>query len=381
MSPNATVVACLLTLGLAQPLAGQHPGVFYPPPPASSYRITSNIRYGVVDTTSLFMDVYRPANTGRASPVLVFHTMGTQRQNSQYTAWARIAASKGLVGVIADLRPSKATEDFRAALSHLTTRAQEYGIDTAAITAFGASSNGYAVFRAVQDSSEHRVHAVIVYYSGSDVAELRRDLPVLYIRAGLDRPFVNAGIDSLVARALLQNAPLTVINHPSGHHGFEGTDDDAITVDLVEQTIGFVKRVTTPEYRAALIAGIGFAAAAAHVTAGDFAAASRAYADLVAGKPDDAMLRLAYGVALLGDRQYAKACSELGTLRGKGLGPRDLGLPAAQACLKMGDQELAMSWLKSIPSRFLPARVKDDPAFAELRHRADFNALFENPRS
>ena len=375
MLPRAVPFFGILLFGTVLPADAQEPGIRYPAPPASSWRVTSGIRYGASD--SVQMDVYRPANAPEQSPVLLFHTLGTQRQNAWYVAWARLAASKGVVGVIADLRSTAIAEDFRGALAYLVGHGRELGIDTAAIVAFGASSNGYNVFRTVQEQPDPRIKAVVVYYSGSDVTRLRRDLPVLYVRAGLDRPPVNAGLDSLVARALAQNAPITVVNFPAGHHGFDGTDDNAITRDLVEQTIEFVQRVTTPAYRAALAEGIGYAEAAAHVSTGDFTAAARAYGELVTRSPDDPRLRLSYGEALLGDRQFAKACTEFGSLKGKGLGPRDLGLPAARACLSAGDAELAMTWLKSIPKRFLPSRVKEDPAFAALWDRADFKALFE----
>jgi len=39
---------------------------------------------------------------------------------------------------------------------------------------------------------------------------------------------------------------------------------------------------------------------------------------MVAARPDDARLRLAYGEALLGDGQAATACSEFDKLRDKG---------------------------------------------------------------
>jgi dienelactone hydrolase len=371
----------MILLGQAPSAWSQAPGVLYPEPPPSSYRALQGVRFAAGDSEPLLVDIYRPAEAKRAAPVLVFHTMGTQRANAAYTAWARLVASKGLVGVIADLRPAKAAEDFRTLLAHLEAHALEYGVDTAAITAFGASSNGYNLFRTAEERPDPRLKAIIVYYSGSEVPRFRLDLPVLYVRAGLDRPPVNAGLDSLVARALAQNAPITVVNFPAGHHGFELTDDDAITRDLIEQTIQFVTRVTAPAYRAALNAGIGYAEAAAHVAMGDFTAAARAYADLVARNPDDPRLRLSYGEALLGDRQFATACREFESLKGKGLGPRDLGLPAARACLSMGDPARALTWLKTIPRRFLPARVKDDTAFAALANRAEFKALFEPAES
>ena len=366
-----------LLAGLAAaPLGAQPSGFFYPEPPASAVAVARDVRYGSADTATLRMDVYRPARGSGARPTLVFFTIGTQRANEAYVAWARIAASKGLVAVVADLRTTAFAEDFRALLSHLTARGADHGLDTAAIAVFGASSNGFNSFRIVQDPRETRVKASVVYYSGAEVTELRRDLPVLLVRAGLDRPLVNASIDTVVMRALAQNAPVTVINHAGGHHGFETTDDDVVTRELIDQTVDFVLRVTTPAYRAALAGAVGYATAAAQVAAGNFAAAAATYAGLVARTPDDARLRLSYGEALLGDRQFAAACAEMDKLRDKGLGPRDLGLTAARACLQKGDPDAAMAWLASIPKRFLPQRVKDEPVFAPLRDRADFQALF-----
>ena len=366
-----------VVLAVVPPAAAQEAAFFYPSPPPSAVAVSRDISYGAADTVVFRMDVYRPARRAPTRPALVFYTSGSQRDNPGYTAWARIAASKGVVAVLADLRPATAADDFRTLLGHLSARGAGYGIDTAAIAVYGASNNAFNVLPLVQDPRETRVTAAVIYYSGANVAEFRRDLPLLYVRAGLDRPFVNASIDSVVARALAQNAPITVINYPGGHHGFETTDDGVITRELIDQTIDFVKRVTAPAHRAALVASVGYATAAAHVAAGNFGGAAAEYARLVAAHPDEARLRLSYGEALLGDRQFARACEEFARLKDKGLGPREVGLPAAQACLQKGDPEVAMAWLSSIPRRYLPARVKDDPVLAPLRDRADFRALFE----
>ena len=97
-------------------------------------------------------------------------------------------------------------------------------------------------------------------------------------------------------------------------------------------------------------------------------------------RPDDARLRLSYGEALVGASQFAAACSVFDQLKNKGLGPRDLGLPAARACAQKGDGDAAIAWLRSIPSRCLPRDVQADPVFAPMRERADFKALFEAGR-
>src|SRR5262245_9172313 len=115
MSPRAILPLSILLPGMVLSVRAQEPGIYYPAPPASSWRVTAGIRYGTSD--SLVMDIYRPAHASQASPVLVFHTIGAQRQNPAYVAWARIAASKGVVGVLADLRPSAIAEDFRGAIT------------------------------------------------------------------------------------------------------------------------------------------------------------------------------------------------------------------------------------------------------------------------
>ena len=85
---------------------------------------------------------------------------------------------------------------------------------------------------------------------------------------------------------------------------------------------------------------------------------------------------LAYGEALLADSQFAAACAVFDTLRHKNLGARDRGLPAARACWMKGDGDAAIGWLKTIPTQYLPTEIETDPAFAALKDRADFHALF-----
>lgn len=80
---------------------------------------------------------------------------------------------------------------------------------------------------------------------------------------------------------------------------------------------------------------------------------------------------------MLGDAQYTTACVEFEKVKGKGLGPRDLGLPAARACLQKGDPDAAIAWLRTIPQRFLPPSVEKDAVFAPLQNREDFRALFK----
>jgi hypothetical protein len=372
----------LLTVAaLAVPFAAaaqQLPSFKYPEPPASAYRVLTNVPFRTGDTDPLHMDVYRSASGGRA-PTLIFFNQasGAQRANSFYVAWARIAASKGVTAIVPDLRPATAVQDFVALIEYLSRGpAEDTGIDPAAVAVYAGSGNVATALPIVQDRRSTRITSAVMYYGAAEIASFRPDLPVLFVRAGLDRPPLNRHIDSLVAKALSENAPLTLLNHAGGRHAFEILNDDDATRRVIDETIAFVKETTSAPYQAALRAGLAEATAAGHVTAGRTKEAVAGYAALVTSRPGDASLRLAYGEALLSNGDFAEACTEFEGLKGKGLGYRDLGLPAARACLQKGDAEAAIAWLKTIPQRFLPGSVQNDPVFAPLRERPDFRALF-----
>lgn len=363
---------------LASVAHAQQMRFYYPAPAAGAVTVSRGVSIGVPRLT---MDVHRPAGATRL-PALVFFNLSfgpVEGDDPFYTPWAQAAAANGVVAIRPIIRSDSARQDFTRLLDHLTARATDYGIDPNAIAVYAGSGNVFTALPIVEDPTMTRVKAAVMYYGSAPVTAFRRDLPLLFVRAGLDRPDVTTSITRLASLALSHNVPVTVLNDPGGHHAFEIVDDDAATRDAIERTVDFVKRTTAAAYQTALRASLPEATAAAHVAARNFAAASSIYRDLVTAKPDDSRLRLSFAEALLGDAKFAEACAQFAQLRGKGLGPRDLGLPAARACVQAGDQETAIGWLKSIPSRFLPRSVESDSAFTPLRARPDFRALFTPP--
>jgi dienelactone hydrolase len=369
------MITAALVLIAAPARAQSRPPAF--PEPAPGIRVSNDLVYASSGETTLRMDVYRP-RSGDAAPAFVFfiRAMGPERHQAVYDAWARAAASHGIAAVLPDLRTGHEVEDFDALLAHLDNHARALGLDANRIAVFAASGNVASAFPAFEDPKRTNIKAAVIYYGTGDVPEFRRDLPVLYVRAGLDRPSVNQAIVTLASRAVLANAPLTLVNHETGHHGFELVDSDAATTDTIERTLDFVTRATSPSYQAALHASMTEASAAAAVLAGRFGDAVTAYRALVAAHPDEERMRLSLGEALLGDRQFAAACAELGKLKGANLGARDLGIAAAESCALAGDADAAVAWIASIPPQFRPPDLANDPAFASLRGRADFQALF-----
>ena len=356
---------------------GQQPPTYAFPPPGAGISVTEDVVYGKSGDTALAMDVYKPApGSSTRRPALIFfnRAFGKDRKWDFYASWARTAASKGLVGVVPDLRSGSEVADFKLLLAHLERNASDYGIDGIAV--YAASGNVSAALPALQDPTLPSVKAAVIYYGAANIQQFRLDLPILYVRAGLDRPPLNEAIGTLASRAVGQNAPFTLLNYAGGHHGFEAVDDTDLTRQVIDETLTFVIHATSPPYQSALRASLGEATAAGYVQSGKFKEAAGEYAKMVAARPDDHRMRLAYGEALLGDRQYAAACAEFDKLRDKPLGPRDRGLPAAHACLMKGDPAAAVQWLNTIPARFLPSSIADDPRFAALKDREDFRALF-----
>lgn len=60
-------------------------------------------------------------------------------------------------------------------------------------------------------------------------------------RAGLDNPEFNDGIDRFVQLALSKNLTVEVVNHATGHHGFDIEDDNDRSREIIRRTIEFIK--------------------------------------------------------------------------------------------------------------------------------------------
>ena len=213
------------------------------PPPAPDIVVASDVEYGTSGTTRLAMDIYKPATARSAKlPALVFfnRATGVDRSGRFYSAWAKAAASNGVIGILPDLRDGTEAADFRMLLSFLERHAAEHGIDS--LTVYAGSGNVSTAFPVVEDPALTSIKAAIMYYGSATIERFRLDLPVLYVRAGLDRPPVNESIARLAALAISQNAPLTLVNHAGGHHAFEITDSNDATRQVIADTLDFVKR-------------------------------------------------------------------------------------------------------------------------------------------
>jgi hypothetical protein len=67
-------------------------------------------------------------------------------------------------------------------------------------------------------------------------------MPMLVVRAGRDEiATLNDALDRFVTRTLAANAPITVMNHPTGGHGFDNTNDEERSRQIIRSAIEFMR--------------------------------------------------------------------------------------------------------------------------------------------
>jgi acetyl esterase/lipase len=245
-------------------------------------QVHSNLRYSPENDPNLRMDVYTPpaGKSGERLPfVLMIHGgAGAQLRAKDwgvFQSWGRLFAAAGMVAVTfthrlappPDSLLTEAASDVRHALEFARAHADEWNADedricvaawsaggpllTALLREKPAYLRGVLAFYALLDLQQYAVGAdpgmLAFLKSFSPIAALPEHggstLPVFIARAGLDQvPLLNDSLDRFVAAALASNAPLTLMNHPAGVHGFDNQTRDARSREIVQAAIAFASR-------------------------------------------------------------------------------------------------------------------------------------------
>ncbi len=287
----------LLSVGLASPARAQgsrqksfeeivNAPLVLTKPGTDTVKVTPDLRYHPqAQDANLLMDVYAPpdAKPGERRAVLMFVHGGAGSASRPkdwglYQGWGRLAAVSGMVGVTFTHRlgfPNPHLEDSGAdvaqAIDYVRDNAARLGADPDRICLAAFSAGGplltlgldekrpyvrclvavYA-FLDVQQSDLHREHETperVKRYSMIEHLGERRAqrMPMLIARAGRDEiPTMNDSIDRFIARAIRENANVTVMNHPEGVHGFDNQNDDDRSREIMESLLAFARRHLQP---------------------------------------------------------------------------------------------------------------------------------------
>jgi acetyl esterase/lipase len=224
-------------------------------------------------------DVYRPAGTGRPRPVVLFvhgdaapGILGGAKNWGQFTSWGRLVAAHGMVGItfnhsslLARTQMDLVIAEITAMVEMVRSRGAELGGDGGRLAICSISACApygltvaYAALPAVRCAVAGYgplVPEIDPEYTESSVsgADLERCAPMwllealgpsvpptLILKAGLDRPPVNDGIDAFVSRASELGAPVQLLVHETGHHAFDVLDDDDRSREIIAMTVEFL---------------------------------------------------------------------------------------------------------------------------------------------
>jgi acetyl esterase/lipase len=246
--------------------------------------VRKDLVYKTIGQQELRFDLSRPwdaAPEARLPLVVLVHggpiPEGASAKNMGiFQSLGRLLAASGLAAVAFSHRFHKASMlleaagDLRDVLRHLQAGAAEYGLDADRVALWAFSGGGPFLSSALRDAPPY-VKALVAYYAVLDLRERppgaaaggpedltddtreafspayhvgkrgRSAPPILVARAGADNPWLNAGIDRFVARALEANAEIEVLNHPDGRHGFDLLDDVPRSHEILRRTLDFLR--------------------------------------------------------------------------------------------------------------------------------------------
>jgi hypothetical protein len=245
--------------------------------------VRRDVAYGPPDGR-LGMDVYYPpdqTDDGRWPAVIIVAgypgTMEPRPTTLPYkeigwtVSMCQLIALSGMVAIAYTNRDPVA--DLQALFEHIHERAGSLRIDAARLGVVAVSGNvPTALMTIMQDATRTPACAVFGYGclldlddtthvadaarqfgfanpgAGRTLTNLRRDVPLLITRAGRDQfPGMNASIDSFICQGLVENLPITFVNHAEGPHAFDLFDDSRTSRDILRQTLRFLRQHLTAE--------------------------------------------------------------------------------------------------------------------------------------
>lgn len=251
--------------------------------------VRRDIAYGPTDR-GLRFDVYYPpdeAADGRwPAVIIVAGYPGTMEPRPTTLAFkdigwtvsmCQLIAVSGMVAIA--YTNHEPVEDLRALFAHIHECAGAWRIDPTRIGLIAVSGNVPTALTTVMQSASRTPTCAVFGYGcfldldgatdvadaarqfhfanpcvGRTVADLRRDVPLLITRAGRDQfPVMTASVDRFIRQGLIENLPITFVNHAEGPHAFDLFDDSRTSRDIVRQTLRFLRQHLTAETRGVLI--------------------------------------------------------------------------------------------------------------------------------
>jgi acetyl esterase/lipase len=246
--------------------------------------VRREVAFGPTDR-NLRLDLYYPpdeTDSGRwPAVIIVAGYPGTMEPRVTHLAYKEIGwtvsmcqliALSGIVA-LAYANHDDPVADLQALFEHIHEGAETLRIDPARVGVVAASGNVPTALTTIMQDAR-RTPACAVFdcgcfldldgatdvadaarqfrfanpVGGRTVADVRRDVPLFIMRAGRDQfPAANASADRFIRQGLVQNLPITFVNHAEGPHAFDLLDDSRTSRDIVRQILQFLRQHLTAE--------------------------------------------------------------------------------------------------------------------------------------
>src|SRR6185503_788433 len=253
--------------------------IVYSVPEMTRVKVTKNLTYKRMSGEELKLDVYSPAAKQRRPAVVFIHggriprnLVTTPKDWGAYVSLGQLVAASGFVGVTFNHRfyawesLADSQSDVMDLISYVRDNAESLGVDKDRIILWALSAGGIFLSQPIQQSPPY-IRSIVAYYSELDLQNQRKaapasvtdetlrefsplhhlgnkekNVPPIFIaRAGLDDKELNDGIDRFVQLALSMNLTVEVVNHATGHHGFDIEDNNDRSREIIKRTIEFIK--------------------------------------------------------------------------------------------------------------------------------------------
>ena len=327
-------------------------------------------------------DIYTPRKpANKKLPVFILlNGIGATwiREDARYISWASLVTAHGFAGITMDSQAEDPMQSVDKLVKYLADNPNSLGVDPENIVVYACSSNVSQSLLYLMGQAKAGIRGAIIFYGSSDVRDFRLDLPVFYVRAGLDATVLNQRIDELTAKAVKANAPWQFRNYSSGHHGFEFVDNTSETRYIVSQALEFMKLVVSPAYQQNLTATVGEAELASLLAVGDWEKSLQSIIKMqTAGKTSaDIKQKLGLVYTNLGQPDLALSAYD----ESLKMGSPNRGLityEKAKLLLQKKDTVGSVAALESIKDiKPMMDRAKNDPFFEGVRKKEKYNPVF-----
>lgn len=253
-------------------------------PGMEEVQVRRGLTYARSGTREYRLDLYLPDGPARAPRPVVVLAHGTLhpaltpyvRDLNAFSGQARWLAAQGFAVALPELgspATGPAPEQWHAGLADVQGRveatlafvrreAATHRLDASRVCLMAFSGGGlWGLSPVLKKQPPESLKCVAAWYPmfdapGAPQGTLPRDAlraadakklpPLLVVRAGRDMPALNAALDAFVQEAKGRGAPLTLVELPEAHHGFELTDDVEASREAMRQTARFLTQHLRP---------------------------------------------------------------------------------------------------------------------------------------